>query len=170
MKNKLFLIIGLILSVSILSFGCASKKAGEGESTEKTWEEQERERLAREQELRERLGAAAVELETRIHFDFDRYDLKPDAREILSNKARVMQQYPQIRLVIEGHCDQRGTAEYNLALGERRARAAQDYLVSLGVGMDRLSIVSYGKERPLDPGSGEAAWALNRRDEFRPSY
>ena len=112
----------------------------------------------------------AGELGTMIYFDFDRYDLKPEARQTLTRKAEILKQYPEIKLVVEGHCDQRGTAEYNLALGERRARAAADYLVNLGVPAAKLSVVSYGKERPLDPGNSEAAWSKNRRDEFKPSY
>jgi peptidoglycan-associated lipoprotein len=105
-----------------------------------------------------------------IHFDFDRYDLKPEARQILTRKAEILKQYPEIKMVIEGHTDERGTAEYNLALGERRARAAADYLVNLGVPTAKLSIVSYGKERPIATGQGESAWSQNRRDEFKPSY
>ena len=81
-----------------------------------------------------------------------------------------MKQYPQIKLIVEGNCDQRGTAEYNLALGERRAQASAQYLANLGIGADRLSTVSYGKERPLDPGTSQAAYAKNRRDEFRATY
>ena len=73
----------------------------------------------------------------------------------------------QVRVSIEGHCDQRGSDEYNLALGERRARAAMEYLVSLGVAPDRLQVISYGEEMPLDSGSSEDAWARNRRDEFK---
>ena len=81
-----------------------------------------------------------------------------------------MRQYPQIKVVVEGNCDQRGTAEYNLALGERRAQASAQYLTNLGIPADRLSTVSYGKERPLDPGTSQAAYAKNRRDEFRATY
>jgi len=157
-----------LLCLSLMGFGCASKKVAGPEKD--SWEEQERERLAKERELREKLGRVAGELGTMINFDFDRYDLKPEARQVLTRKAEIMKQYPEIKLVVEGHCDQRGTAEYNLALGERRARAAAEYLTNLGVTTSRLSIVSYGKERPLDPGNGEAAWAKNRRDEFKPSY
>jgi len=168
MKSRLLLAVMALLCLSLMSFGCSSKKVAGPDKD--NWEEQERERLARERELREKLGRVAGELGTMIHFDFDRYDLKPEARQILTRKAEIMKQYPEIKLVVEGHCDQRGTAEYNLALGERRARAAADYLVNLGVPTAKLSIVSYGKERPLDPGNNEAAWAKNRRDEFKPSY
>ncbi len=106
-------------------------------------------------------------LHQRIHFAFDSYELSPKARAILKKKAEVLLKYPNIKMVIEGHCDERGTEEYNLALGERRARAAYEYLILLGIDADRLSIVSYGEERPLDPRHNEEAWAKNRRDEFR---
>ena len=168
MKNRFLLAVMALLCLSLLTTGCPSKKVAGPDKD--NWEEQERERLARERELREKLGRVAGELGTMIHFDFDRYDLKPEARQVLTRKAEIMKQYPEIKLVIEGHCDERGTAEYNLALGERRARAAADYLVNLGVASGKLSIVSYGKDRPLDPGHNEAAWAKNRRDEFKPSY
>lgn len=102
----------------------------------------------------------------RIHFDFDKYELKPEAQRILAENARVLQAYPDVNIVIEGHCDERGTVEYNLALGDKRARAARDYLVALGISPSRISVISYGKERPLDYGHNEAAWAKNRRAEF----
>jgi peptidoglycan-associated lipoprotein len=102
----------------------------------------------------------------RIHFDFDKYDLRPDAVRTLGDNAGRIREHSQFRVRIEGHCDERGTVEYNLALGEKRARAARDYLVSLGVPSRRFTIISYGKERPLDPGHNEDAWALNRRAEF----
>ncbi len=168
MKNRLILALLALMCITILGTGCGSKKVAGPDKD--SWEEQERERLARERELREKLGRVAGELGSVIYFDFDRYDLKPESRQVLTRKAEIMKQYPEIKLVVEGHCDERGTAEYNLALGERRARAAADYLANLGVPAARLSVVSYGKERPADPGHGEAAWAKNRRDEFKPSY
>jgi len=168
MKRRLLLAVMSLLCLSLLSFGCAKKQVAGPDKD--NWEEQERERLAREAELRAKLGKVAGELGAMIFFDFDRYDLKPEARQLLTRKAEIMKQFPEVKLVVEGHCDARGTAEYNLALGERRARAAADYLANLGVATSKLSIVSYGKERPLDPGNNEAAWAKNRRDEFKPSY
>ena len=110
---------------------------------------------------------AQKEIKKRIHFAFDSYELNDEAKEILKKKAEILLKYPSIKLVIEGHCDERGTEEYNLALGERRARAAYEYLIMLGIEADRLSIVSYGEERPLDPRHNEEAWAKNRRDEFK---
>jgi peptidoglycan-associated lipoprotein len=101
-----------------------------------------------------------------INFDFDRFDLRPEAREILDKHAKWLKAHPEFNVRIEGNCDERGTAEYNMALGQRRAASAMKYLVDLGVGKNRLSTVSYGKERPLDPGHNEDAWAKNRRDYF----
>ena len=101
-----------------------------------------------------------------VYFDFDKYDIKAEYRDMLQQKAELMKQYPSIRVRIEGNCDERGTQEYNLALGERRARAAYEYMIRLGVPADQLDIISYGKERPAVEGTGEAVWAKNRRDEF----
>jgi peptidoglycan-associated lipoprotein len=102
-----------------------------------------------------------------IYFDFDKSDLNQDARNVLSKNADILLKgKPTIKIQIAGNCDERGSAEYNLALGERRAKAAQQYLITLGVADDRLSIISYGKEKPAVDGHDEAAWAKNRRDEF----
>lgn len=98
-----------------------------------------------------------------IYFDTDMFNIDSQDAAALRSQAQYMQQYPQIRATIEGHADERGTREYNLALGERRANAAKNYLVSLGISADRLSTISYGKERPVATGSNEAAWAQNRR-------
>ena len=101
-----------------------------------------------------------------INFDFDKYDLRTDARTILDRKASFLNQNSSVRVQIEGHTDDRGTNEYNLALGERRANAAKQYLTTAGISAGRLSTISYGEERPLDPAQNEAAWAKNRRDHF----
>jgi peptidoglycan-associated lipoprotein len=110
-------------------------------------------------------SASAADLQP-VFFDYDSDALREDARGILDRNARLLRENGSLRLVVEGHCDERGTVEYNLALGEQRARATREYLVSLGVGASRLRVVSYGKERPLDPGSDEAAHARNRRARF----
>jgi peptidoglycan-associated lipoprotein len=101
-----------------------------------------------------------------IHFELDSASLTEEARATLEKHALWLQGQRSVHVTIEGHCDERGTVEYNLALGEQRARATRDYLVSLGVAADRLRIVSYGKERPLVTGSDEASWAQNRRAHF----
>jgi peptidoglycan-associated lipoprotein len=117
-------------------------------------------------EERQRREAEAAFTNQDIQFGYDKYDLEPRAREILAEKAFFLKKYPTARIVIEGHCDERGTSEYNLALGERRANAVKQYLAHLGVAENRISTVSYGKERPLDPGHNEAAWSRNRRAHF----
>lgn len=101
-----------------------------------------------------------------IYFDFDKAVIKDDAKATLDKHAQWMKFNTVATVVIEGHCDERGTAEYNLALGQRRADAAAKYLTSLGVSKDRLKTISYGKEKPVDTGHNEAAWSKNRRDEF----
>jgi peptidoglycan-associated lipoprotein len=98
-----------------------------------------------------------------IYFDTDKFNVDAEDQAALAQQAAYLQQYPNVRATVEGHCDERGTREYNLALGERRANAAKNYLVSLGVPADRLNTVSYGKERPAALGSDEQAWARNRR-------
>lgn len=101
-----------------------------------------------------------------IHFDFDKYNLRPEAVSVLNENAKVLMDNPDVKIRIEGHCDERGTIEYNLALGEKRALAAKDHLVNLGISPFRIEIISYGKERPLDLRHNEEAWAKNRRDDF----
>jgi peptidoglycan-associated lipoprotein len=101
-----------------------------------------------------------------VHFDYDKADLGDEARGILEKHALWLQNHRTAKVMIEGHTDERGTVDYNLALGDKRARATRDYLVSLGVAADRLQTVSYGKEKPLDPGPSEQAHAKNRRAHF----
>jgi len=146
-----------------------------------------REKAAREQALRESAlresaakeaadkakkeaaAKAAIQKEFQIpdiHFDYDRYNLKPLAQSILKSAAPAYVKYKEYKLVVEGHCDDRGTVEYNLALGEKRAAEAAKYLVDLGVAKERIKAISYGKEMPLDKGQDEAAWAKNRRVRF----
>lgn len=99
-------------------------------------------------------------------FDTDRFDLTPEARGVLAKNANWMLKYPSVLVLVEGHCDERNTREYNLALGERRANAVRDYLKSLGVSGDRVRTISYGEERPFALGQSEEAWRLNRRAHF----
>lgn len=107
--------------------------------------------------------AAAVGPSTTIYFDTDRYNVDSQDAAALQAQAQYFARYPQVTFTIEGHADERGTREYNLALGERRANSAKAYLVSLGVDANRISVLSYGKERPVALGSDEGAWAQNRR-------
>jgi|GEM_PF-987393 len=102
-----------------------------------------------------------------IYFDFDRYNIRAEGKSVLNQVADYMIKNRDAKLTVEGHCDERGTLEYNLGLGERRAASAKSYLQNLGVDGGRISTLSYGEERPADPGHNEAAWAKNRRAEFR---
>jgi peptidoglycan-associated lipoprotein len=104
-----------------------------------------------------------AEVGDRVFYDFDKSDLKPEARRTIERWAAFLRQYPQLTVTVEGHCDERGTREYNLALGERRANSAKNFLVSLGIEARRVATISYGKERPAVVGSNEAAWSQNRR-------
>jgi peptidoglycan-associated lipoprotein len=101
-----------------------------------------------------------------IHFDFDKFSIRPDARDTLQKDYAAIGAVSSPKLLVEGHCDERGSVEYNLALGQRRADAAMQYLVTLGMDAASLSTISYGKEKPLDSGHTEAAWAKNRRAHF----
>ncbi len=106
----------------------------------------------------------------KIYFGFDKYDLSPQAQAVLQRKADIIRSKPNLRVLIEGHCDERGTQEYNIALGNRRALAAQRYLINLGVPANQLEAISYGEERPAAQGHNENAWAQNRRAEFNPVH
>jgi peptidoglycan-associated lipoprotein len=108
---------------------------------------------------------APLELTT-IHFDFDKFNLRPDARDIMAQNADGLSKHAGAVIKIEGHCDERGSEAYNMALGEKRATAARDYLVNYGVNKDKISVISYGKSRPVDTGHDENAWAKNRRADF----
>ena len=100
------------------------------------------------------------------YFDLDKADVRADARAALGKSADFLRRYPQMKVVVEGHCDERGSTEYNLALGDRRAAAVKQYMVSLGIGADRISTVSYGKEKPFCTESNESCWQQNRRGHF----
>ena len=108
----------------------------------------------------------AVNVGDRVLFDTDRSDLSPSARATVEALAVWLKSFPAITMTVEGHADERGTREYNLALGERRANSVQDYLIALGINPNRISTISFGKERPLVPGSNEEAWQQNRRAAF----
>ena len=135
-------------------------------------EEQERvERARREQEAKDRAAAMArqemKDFESiNIYFDFDKSELTAEAMNVLAKKAEYLKKNPTYAVRIEGNCDERGTNEYNLALGERRAHAAFDFLATQGVSESRMSTISYGEEKPLASGSSEEAWAKNRNDQF----
>jgi peptidoglycan-associated lipoprotein len=122
--------------------------------------------IPQDQTVREMLFAEAKTVLKPIYFDYDKSDLKPAAKAQLEKSADWLKKNPKVNCRIEGHCDERGTNEYNLSLGERRALSARRYLMSLGVNPDRLFTISYGEERPAEDGHDESAWKFNRRDEF----
>ena len=111
----------------------------------------------------EGVGELAPGVQDRIFFDYDSSAISGDAEGVLQSQANWLQQNPGVKVVVEGHCDERGTREYNLALGERRATAAKKALVGMGVSASRISTISYGKERPAMVGSDESSWSMNRR-------
>lgn len=119
-----------------------------------------------EDQLRWENEARNAFLNNRIYFDYNKYDIRPDSVQILRQKADYMNRNPGMNVEIQGHCDERGTEAYNLALGDRRSHATKKYLTDLGVDRDRMFTVSYGEEYPLVPGHNEQAWSQNRRVEF----
>jgi peptidoglycan-associated lipoprotein len=127
-------------------------------------ERMERERMARE--AAERARAVAADLATMINFDYDQSTIRDADQSTLDRKAAILQANPNVRVRISGHADERGSDEYNLALGNRRAAAAKRYLENKGIDGGRMEVVSFGEERPLNPGTDEGAFAQNRRDEF----
>ena len=134
--------------------------------------QEENERIARQRtaDSLAALGRTTEEvrgmLAAMIHFDFDKATLRPEDTQALDDKIKILQANPNVHVRISGHCDERGSDEYNLALGNRRATAAKQYLVSHGIDASRIETVSYGEERPLAQGHDESAWSQNRRDEF----
>jgi peptidoglycan-associated lipoprotein len=147
----------------------ASIKVREAENLKKV--EMERQRKLEEQRLAEEakqkmMAAKNKFLNEDVHFDYDKSNLRSDAQEVLKSKAGWLRDNPDVNVTIEGHCDERGTNAYNLALGDRRANSAKSYLIDLGIAGSRLTTISYGEERPLVPGHNEEAWAKNRRAHF----
>ena len=130
---------------------------------ERLAEPQRADSLAAVRRKREELEAIVAET---IHFEFDKANIRPADARVLDQKLPILRAHPAMRIRIAGDCDERGSDEYNLALGNRRAISAKEYLVNYGIDADRIATISYGKERPIDPGHSEAAWAKNRNDEF----
>ncbi len=174
-KVRVIAVMATLALILGMAGACAKKQvAAPGLSAqEKAHLEAERQRRLREQRLREAQLKAAQERKLReifenkdIHFEFDRYDLTPEAKQILNEKAAYLLKHPNVKIIIEGHCDERGSNAYNMALGEKRAKAAKAYLEAMGVDPSRMETVSYGEERPLDPRHTEEAYAINRRAHF----
>lgn len=183
MRKMMIVLVALVFACSALFLmtSCAKKQVMTGEPEKPTmaapppsdteaYKRAEAERQARlaalaaAEGLREEIRAFEAE---NINFDFDKSELKPEARAILVKKAEWLRNHEEFSVRIEGHCDERGTNEYNLALGERRANSAWKFLNALGISGSRMTTISYGEERPADPAHNETAWAQNRRDEFK---
>ncbi|MDT8420944.1 MAG: peptidoglycan-associated lipoprotein Pal [Desulfuromonadales bacterium] len=178
--TRMFVLFAL---VTLLATGCAKKAAmddsqaaGGTQAVEETQMQEQQISSVEEQAVSDVAVAetepAMMEAEalvrklSRIHFEYDQYVLTKVAQDTLYANAQLLKAAPALKVVVEGHCDERGSDEYNLALGEKRALATRNYLISLGVPMDQLSTISYGEEVPLDMGGTEDAWAKNRRAEF----
>ena len=170
MKNKLWIIVTLLLVLPgfMLTVACQKKVAVQQqpvaveEPKEEPMEEPKEEPVA----VAPSTKLDAMVMEEDIHFDFDKYNLTPTAQENLLRKAEWLRQNPDVTVTIEGHADERGTNEYNLALGDRRADSAKGFLVNLGISASRLTTISYGEERPLCNESNEECWSKNRRGNF----
>lgn len=156
--NKMMKIAGVVASVALLS-ACASTEDPGIDTTGQADTSMGAEPTGVEPGTQADLEQSAGH---RVFFAYDQYTLTPQAQSTLAKQAAWLKEYPEVRVLVAGNCDERGTREYNLALGARRAEAAKSYLVSLGVDASRITTVSYGKERPIDPRSTEQAWSMNR--------
>lgn len=175
MRKGLFLSVIITVMAVFLFAGCAEKQVKKEEPTQAPTVQKEvtpttpSETKIGEEGLKGGEMIAKVEETAKlqdINFDFDKYNVRDDARTVLEKNAAWLKKNPGVKIQIEGHCDERGSVEYNLALGERRAKSTKDYLVSLGIEAGRISTISFGKEKPLDSGHNEDAWAKNRRAHF----
>ena len=186
MRKSRAWIFGAIMLAMLLALGvsCAKKQvttqemaAEEGAAQQSAEDEaarREAEEMRRAREARQREQAAGMSEEARraafedehIHFDFDKYVLTPRSMMILDDKAAYLREHPGVRVLVEGHCDERGSNEYNLALGDRRANSAKNYLVKSGVAESRITTISYGEEQPLCMQQSESCWSRNRRGHF----
>jgi peptidoglycan-associated lipoprotein len=183
MRKKVWLAIALVIILPIMFFtaSCSKKQVVKTEPTPTTQPEvpkasdrsaKEAEQARRLQENRLRAQAAAREaagtafINEHIHFAFDSSVLSDQAQQILKSKAEYLRTNPGVRVTVEGHCDERGTNTYNMALGDRRAESVKKFLVNLDINANRLSSISYGEERPIVMGKNEASWAKNRRAQF----
>ena len=183
MRKNIWMVLALLIVVPAMLFttSCAKKAVDSGASTapaESTAGDTadsdaaekarlEAERIKAEEEERARAAAKAAFTNDDVYFEFDSAALLPMSQDLLSKKAGFMLAMSGLSVTIEGHCDERGTDAYNMALGERRAEATKAFLVNLGVNPSQINTISYGEERPMDSGNNEAAWAKNRRAHFK---
>lgn len=166
MVTKRLLVMVLVMGLAVFVAGCGGKQAVEDTSADmETPPEMPVEEEPIEVVEPEPVPVAPATLND-VFYAFDKHSLSAEAKGTLEANARELKRVSDSNFIIEGHCDERGTKAYNLALGEKRAQAAKDYLVSLGVNGSRITVVSYGKERPFDSGHTESAWAKNRRGHF----
>jgi peptidoglycan-associated lipoprotein len=161
--------MGLIVPLLIVCLGLVISGCGKKDETPVTGKEETK--VAKEESAQEEPGVVPEKAEIEkmlkdVNFDYDKHDIRPKDAEILKGNADLLMKYSVVKVQVEGHCDERGTNEYNLALGERRANSVKNYIVSLGVEANRISTISYGEERPLSGEHNEEAWAENRRGHF----
>ena len=170
MKKRVFanLLMALLVAGLFLTVSCAQKKVTSDPTTESGQKITEQKTASVENPLKPvATGDPDVDfINLDIYFDFDSSELTAEAQALLQDKAAYLKGKGTINVVIQGHCDERGTTEYNLALGERRAKSAKDFLVDLGISNSRLGIISYGEEQPADPSHTKDAWERNRRGHF----
>ena len=164
MKKKLRICLALLLVIPglLLVTSCA-KKTDLQTQKEISLDEKRHQEEAAKQDI---IAARNLFMNENIYFDFDRSNIKHKAQEILKRKADWLRNNPGESIIIEGHCDERGTNEYNLALGDRRAQSAKNFIVDMGIAESRLTTISYGEERPVNPRHNEKAWLKNRRAQF----
>ncbi len=161
--NRLLIPLCFFAALTMVFSGCAKKQTTQQDETTKP--EANLEQPVAQLPVAETKTDIKLEFQI-VYFAFDSYSIEEGAIPLLSEAAKLLRSYPQVALRLEGHCDERGTTEYNLALGEKRSVAVRDYLVNLGVERSRLATVSFGKEKPAAFGHSETSWAKNRRVEF----
>ena len=180
---KPFRSVGLLLAAGLLvTAGCCTKKpapapapggqgAHDADPGSGTGPDRSAHRRPRCRAVVETLPADLAELNKKgylkdVFFDYDQYDIRADQRDVMAGNAEWLRKWPTVKLQVEGHCDERGSNKYNMALGDKRANATRDYLVSLGIDASRVTTISYGEERPFVEGQDESAWSQNRRGHF----
>ncbi|MFA5778599.1 MAG: peptidoglycan-associated lipoprotein Pal [Elusimicrobiota bacterium] len=157
----LFLLFTIHYSLFTVFTGCAKKKIVRPPEPI----QQVVEKVVEEPSLRGKEYKKVTQLET-VYFDYDDATLRSDARNILAQNAKWLKENKDVEIIVEGHCDERGTTDYNIALGDRRAKSVRSYLMKLGIKGNRMATISYGEERPVDSGHDEAAWSKNRRADM----
>lgn len=166
MVAKKTLVFLLVVGLAVILAGCGGEKAVETEPAQIEPPEVEPPVVETEPVVPEEPEEVPMPVLDDVFFAFDKYNLTDESKQKLQNNVAELKRAADVSIIIEGHCDERGTKAYNLALGEKRANAAKDYITALGISDARITIISYGKERPFDPGHNEEAWAKNRRAHF----